>query len=469
VAQPIEIIWKTSGIDKVLSAVKKAEQSFVRLNKAANAYTGGMSSDLNKAASSLQSAASAINAAAGKFSAAAKAVGGTGGAGGARGGSRSPKSWSQKLNSLFMSSRIGMSGGGAGGMQIMPLVGKLASLLGPEVMAAIAVIEAIKTTATALFDLTKSAAAAAASFDKFRFSLGSGSGTAAALKGIGGSIGVSPEGMAGIANSVQNAISSSSMGAAFAAGMGIRNIPGPFGNQDYGKQLLRVIDGLRAIKDREERVRVARTMGAEGLLPATELSEGQYGKVKKDATISSAIFDAGMQQKSVDFLSSLNRVSEAVQNLMGALGKGFITRFTQFFNNLADAINKVAVWADKHRDLAEVLMKIAVPILAVIDIIVRALNALADAFRAVRAAIQGDYGAAGKYAHQAMNDLTDPNRAANDALNSNTNALNNNTDSTNKLTGTFGRSDRQARAIPFANEEVLRHALVMGGVRLSGF
>lgn len=257
--------------------------------------------------------------------------------------------WLQVLST----SRFGY-GGSLGG--IHPLVGRTLAAMGmggPEGMAIAAAGVAAIAATKAIYDLASSASEAANSMERIRLSLGSSSSTTARLTGLAGAIGLSAGDVGGLSASINQRISEDGLARATAAGMGVFQMPRPFGSVDEGKNLLKIAEGLRAIGDEAEAIRRARLLGAEALLPLRNLSESTFSKLKMDAAIKGTIFDKDLAEKGAEFQAAASRVGGAVENILAVIGRPVMERVANFLNNMADGLERIADWLDKHRDFIE--------------------------------------------------------------------------------------------------------------------
>lgn len=463
---PMIVSFETKQVKELLTALKQIGAAFDKLDKKASAGAGGLSQvalDINSAAQALsqsakdiRSAAQALKSAAGKASSA-----------GAGAGSsakppplpppvkppplppkpgRPPKTRGQKIWQAITTSRFSL---GNGGGQMMPLVGRTLAALGPEGTAIAALAGGAIAAAKAVYDLANNAAQAADNFNRFRYATGSGTGTAAALAGVGGAIGMSTGALGSAASAFNARITSDPMAMAFASRLGVSNIPGPFGDQDFGKQLLIAVENLRKISDRTERVRMARVLGLEDFSTFASLSDKQAGFLKGDEGTKARIFDPEFEQQSADFLASAGRVSEAMLNFFTALGKPVVKQATDFLNDLASGVNYLADVANKNGNKILAFFELGAAIL--------------------RGSI-GDVGGALDSFKNAMGDFMSPGEALESALGENSRAMHANTKAIDALTGTFGRGERLGRAIPpNLSGEALRQALELGGLRLYPF
>lgn len=245
-----------------------------------------------------------------------------------------PPTFGSKLKSAFMSSRFGADG-------IMPLVNKVSALVGEAGTMAVAVGFASAKLVQSLHNLADASAKSTFAFNQFRTDIGSSAGTGSILRNLGGSIGLDKSNMGRLANSFQERITSDHVAMSVAGSrLGVQNMNGFFGDQDYGNQLLKAIHGLRGISNREERIRVARAVGLTDALPLLDISNRQLSKVQGD--MFGGAGTANKRTSSADFISAQSRLSLAIENLVGSVGNVLAPTLTQIMNNLADNVNTLA-------------------------------------------------------------------------------------------------------------------------------
>jgi hypothetical protein len=448
----LEVVFSVKGLDKQITAFNKVAQASTQVaqtqqknaNKVADSYAKGPFSRLAGLQAQMSRATAAGDVTAQKdlsylLARTQKQI-----------DAAKPKSFGSRLASVVSTSRLNFGGGGGG---ISPLAGKLAGLVaeggegGPVALGVTALAGAAVAAAGGLVALSQKAAEAANEFSRMRFATGSGAGTAAALSVLGGAGGFDA---ASLASSFNSRISSDPTAMAFAARFGIRNIGGAYGNQDWGKQLLTAVQGLRNISDFTERVRTARALGLEGALPLTQLSNRQFGRLGQDAGLKASIMTPKFQQDAADFASSIARITDAVGNFVAALGKPVLHDLSDFFNGVADTINYLAQAINRNQN------------------IIAFFKDLAEAF--AFQAIGNPVGAAGKM-KDAFGDLS----AQNQALDNNTGALDRNTSAINGMSGMipgyYGlNGERGSRAIPDnIGGEYLRRGMEAGGFALGAF
>lgn len=307
--------------DKAAGSARSAAGPFERLAKArealAKATTAGMTGDrmrdLGYAQSQAQKRVDKIT-----------------------GGSSSPD-FGSRFATLIKSSRFG--GGGSGG-GMMPLVGKAMDLFGgagaseallsnPYTAAAAAAIAAAK----AIYEMTAAAAEAGRAFSASRFATGATSGEAAKLAVYSSAFGAD---FGGMAKTLNERITTDPTARAFGSRLGVYNVAGPYGKVDTAGQLLKAVEGLRAITNREERIRVAQTLGIEGALPLTQVSKGTLANLKGDAATTERIMNPDFERKSAEFMAAQARVKGGWDAMTAALGENFMPMITDLMNNIAD-------------------------------------------------------------------------------------------------------------------------------------
>jgi len=281
----------------------------------------------------------------------------------------------ERLASAFMTSRYGMG-------SMSPLMGKTLDLfggqkaitakllpafaaiegviskLGPYGLVIAAAVEAgkmfaevIGKAATTIYEFAQAASNAINTFTRFSFSNGGSVAANSQLYAVGRAGGLSAQEISGIVQSIQSRITSDPIAMAAGMKLGVYNLPAAFGNQDLASQTLKVVQSLREIKDPNERLRLARTVGAEGLLPLTAVSDRQFALAQQDAATRSGIMTPDAMQKAADFQASMGRIADAVQNLEAAASPAILGRLTDFFNKLATIMNGIATWLSKNQDI----------------------------------------------------------------------------------------------------------------------
>lgn len=305
-----------------------------------------MSKAADKTATSLAKVPSGLPAITGPVALNPSSVSTRGGGGGHGGGGRKAQTRSQRIVNALMSTRLNIG-------HASPLVGRTAAALGltsATAAPALLIAGAAAAAASALYHLAESSAAAGNAFGRFTDATGSSGSSAAQLQMLGTAGGIDT---ASIAQSIQEHITSDPAGMAAGLRLGVHNLPGPYGNQDYGQQALTVVASLRKITNVVERLRLARAVGAEGLLPLTRLSDSQFAKSQGDSNVRSSIMSPEFLQKSADFQASFGRIGDAIQNLLAAAGQEEMQRLTNLFNHLADALNGLASWIQGHQGFVD--------------------------------------------------------------------------------------------------------------------
>lgn len=346
------------------------------------------------------------------------------------------------LSKAIRSTRFNVGG-------VSPLIGQTMnavlsplSMLGPEGEIAKEAIEAIVVASTAcaaaLYGLAKASADAGIAFNRISLDLGSGPGDTAKLMALGNAVGIGGSGMASIANSIQANITGGGMGTAAGLRLGVYNLPGMFGNQDYGSQALTVIHNLRKIKDPNQRIALARQIAggdAPALLQAASLQGKDAALLDSTSATTAHVMDAKMQADALAFQSASGMVAQAFENLAAAAGQDEMEQITSAFRGLTNILNMGADFIKNHQQAIDLLTGAAEQANPLVSI---ALN---------------------------MGRLADNGKALAD----NTAATERNTQAT-LLPGTYGRIERQGSTTPeMFNGQQFQQGRDMAARRLSAY
>lgn len=248
------------------------------------------------------------------------------------------------ISDLIKTSRVSISGGG---IDFMPLVGKLTGVLG-ELSTPI-------TAATgAILLLEQAAQHAAAEMRAFRAAQLTSGGTqyeVAVGRGIGRYVGMSGEDVAKSARSFADRITSDPYAQSTANRLGISpDMPGPNGKIDKLEGLLRFIDKLRQLSDAEA-IRAARATGTEDFLPLRDLTDRNYEALK---AVSRA---GGAAMTPENLMRQANR--DAGNQLRNQMGQDIYDGMGRAFRNDVDAIGRHLIpgmgeaGAQSDREMAE--------------------------------------------------------------------------------------------------------------------
>lgn len=261
----------------------------------------------------------------------------------------SPKS---KLMTALMSTRFNIG-------HASPLVGRTLDALGVEAEAAappLLAVGAAAAAAKALYDLAHESVETANAFTRLSTSLGSGPGTTAQLSSFASAAGLSPDQAGSIAQRIQDRITSDPMAAAAGMRLGVYNLPGIYGNQDYGQQALTVIQHLRGIKDPNEQLRLARAVGAEDLLPAVKyMTNGDVNNLQSDAGVTGRVFGPQMSEDAERFQVAEGRVSQSIKNLAAVATEGTVEQLTSAFNGIANVFESISDWLNNNKGVIDFL------------------------------------------------------------------------------------------------------------------
>lgn len=267
-----------------------------------------------------------------------------------------------KISTAIRSTRFNVGG-------VSPLVGRSIDaalspldMLGPEGAVAKEAIEAVVTASTAcalaLYGLAKASSDAGVAFGRTSYDLGSGPGTTGRLTALGSSLGISPS---SLANSIQSNITGGGMGTAAGLRLGVYNLPGMFGNQDYGSQALTVIQHLRKVSDPTERLRLARAVGgsdATSLMQAASLTGKDAALIDSSGNTAAHVMDQKMQQDAIAFQSASSQMADAFSRLAAAAGQGEMERITSAFRGWTNLLNDAADWVKNNQSTIDMMTAI---------------------------------------------------------------------------------------------------------------
>jgi hypothetical protein len=251
-----------------------------------------------------------------------------------------PKEPQSKIMQAIMTSRFGLG-------NASPLVGRTLAALGvegnPLVMAATG-------AAAALYEMTKSAAEATNSFTRMSTELGSSAVTTAQLSGIGSALGMSREQTASIAGRIQESITGSAMGRAAGLRLGVFNLPGMFGNQDYGAQALTVIKNLQK-QNPNDRLALARQLGITDVLPLLNVSGRQMALNQHTSDIQAQLMTPEQAERAADFQAATGRVQMGIENLLNALSPSVMAKMTEMLTGLGNLLDAITTWVMQNQGL----------------------------------------------------------------------------------------------------------------------
>jgi hypothetical protein len=262
--------------------------------------------------------------------------------------SRGSDNFAAKLAGVVSSSRISLGPGGL--PQIMPLVGRVAGLLGPEVAEMLSPWGvAIGAAVTGLHVFAQEVGAAAGAAIRFGQAQTLSGGTAQEVSRLT-SMGLDSSQIAPAAARLHERLSSDPFAMAAGMRLGIGpQLPRPFGGVDEAGTLVRVVDALRGVTDQEERLQLARMLGAEELLKFTQISSRVWAAMKRDAETTRGVFDERTVQNARDLEAEITRYDNALQNFRGSLVKGALPGVVQDIDDFANALNYLAQGATQNQ------------------------------------------------------------------------------------------------------------------------
>ncbi len=243
---------------------------------------------------------------------------------------KNPPPFEKRLDSLIRSTRLN---GGAGGLS--PLGGQAADLAGlSEAGGPIGIALAAAAKAAEMFAQAVSAAADnAAKFGQTQAASGSSGQTTGAL----GNLGISAD----QASAFNDSITHDPIAGGFAALHGISNAPGPYGNQDFGQEIVKALTSLHGMADQGEALRDARAMHLEE--PYSRLKNlgdtAFNNRVGMDADTQAKLYGPQTAQGGAEFQNSQDRIGQSFSNLGTKISRPFMDAFTRTNNEYADLFN----------------------------------------------------------------------------------------------------------------------------------
>ena len=275
--------------------------------------------------------------------------GGVGGGGGGRGSSpriaRTPPTFFEKFKTLLMSSRVDSSG------NLMPLVGKVMGLLGPEVLLAAAAIKMMADVAMA----------AAESLTKFRDSMitsGGNAGEVGRLNAIGGAAGIND--MAGLSREVADRLATNGQAAAFGTQAGVHDFGGAYSSLDKAKNLEKMIDHIvnipHTMAGNAEAARFARVTGLESAMKLRDISKETYENLKKVGMANAAAHSESAIKGAAEFNAEMSMLSTNFDTLVTTLGGSFLPVFTDAIAMFNDILPVITSFVNRFKPLIDLLM-----------------------------------------------------------------------------------------------------------------
>ena len=226
----------------------------------------------------------------------------------------------KRIKSLVYSTRIGSGG------NVMPLVGKIAGVIGTEATAAVAGIGL----------LAAAAKNAADTLTDFRREQITGGGTALETARLGAIGGTGED-----ARAFTDLISQGGIATGIAGQMGITHTGG-FDSLDSSKKLLAAVHKLEEISDNGNRalaIREARFLKLEKFLGRLDLSKGTRNQLDADAKLGAGIMTTDRVKAAAEFNAQLGRVGDAFGRLSTVLGTDLMKSLTSIFELVANTLN----------------------------------------------------------------------------------------------------------------------------------
>lgn len=225
----------------------------------------------------------------------------------------------------------GGGGAAAGAGGVAGALGSVAAMAGP-VGLVVAGLELAKLTVDAFIDGLK---ASVAELTTFRENLNRTGGTQSDVAqltafGLGSQAG-------GLAANLRQRLATDPMAMAFGARLGLGpRVAGPFGKVNEADDLVKAIEGLRRISNRDERIRIARATGTEDLLKIADVSEGVFSQMKEDAITLGKVMDPKGAQAAVDLAAQWGRAQQMFKAGLTAFFKPIMPVLSAVIGNITN-------------------------------------------------------------------------------------------------------------------------------------
>lgn len=322
-----------------------------------------------------------------------------------------PAGFFQKLKQSFT------SGGGG-----LPNVAEVIKMLPPQVQAAVVAVTAMATAAIM----------AAKNLNELSKGLLLMGGNKGNVLGLGSAAGVSASGMAGLGRSWNEKALHPGMGAYFAQTIGAKP-QNFFGDQDSSKFAKKILDDFFNSADRRATQLAREFDGLDQFQTLRQAGASTREFAKAMGEVQTSIATPTTSKEAAKFGVNLNLLQAAFQNLITALGSGFIPMLNRVLPVITSIINAIAWLIGKLAIIPQYFG-------LMID---QVFNVLSYGFRRL-------FGNNGEADKKKMEETTEDFRRLfgmkNDATERNTQALNENTASLHQ--GVFGGGPRARGAMP---------------------
>jgi hypothetical protein len=223
-----------------------------------------------------------------------------------------------KAMSAVMTSRLGV---GANGLEIAPLIGRLAAL-NPVIMAVIASMTLLSLGVKAAYSAINQSIGNRARY-------GAGSASMNATAGI-----VGLEGGA-VAGGIRSAIEGGGMGTAYAMSLGINPLQGPLGSMDYARNASVVMRDISKSKNYDEARRKAETMGSPELASLYYLSDARKNRIGKEGPATTEETTRAMVELNAAFADLIKGGKQIISDFFAPIFELFaeISRWGELFHS----------------------------------------------------------------------------------------------------------------------------------------
>lgn len=232
-------------------------------------------------------------------------------------GGAAPKDFMGKLKDVLYTSRMDADG------NLMPLVGRMAGMIGISAVAFTVATLGVKLFAQAL----QVASEHAKMFTMSILAAGGNAGSAKALSGYGSALGIAP---GDLARQIQSAIGSGGTASGYAAGLGINTMGGPYGDINYAAKSKKILDDIMYSKDMETAIRKSEMLGMPEMAQLQNLSP-MTKKMLGSST--------GMSAKDTQVFADFNAQLGIFVNHLKTLGSGLLGELLAKLNMVLTIVN----------------------------------------------------------------------------------------------------------------------------------
>ncbi len=236
-----------------------------------------------------------------------------------------------------------------------------------------------------------------------------------------------------------------------AARVGVRNLRGQYGNQNWTAQYIKSIENTAAISNKDQRDRIARILGIEQQVARWALlSKETQNRIKAQADLIGKMNNPESQRAAAEFDANQQLMNAALDSAKNSIGQSVMKEFTQTIITIADTANEVVAFVKRFSESTKGVRD-AINLLPGGQIIKTILG-------------QDSYLTPGRNAQrraQAQADGTAPKSP----MMSNTQALHANTEAMNRLNSSIGGGARTQESLSPIYGQKMHEAMISGSLR----